>query len=85
MKHKEKTAVSNLLHNLLELPERYSNDLRETEVRATEESINTELSTESKHLTGCKRGKNVLPAGSPGKSDVIQFTVKVIVASDWMI
>jgi len=34
---------------------------------------------------GSKRGKNVLPAGSAGKSDVIQFTVKVIVASDWMI
>jgi len=74
-----KTAVSNLLHNMLELPERYSR------VKATEESINTELSTKGKHVTGCKRGKNVLPAGSTGKGDIIQFKVKVTVASDWMI
>ena len=57
MRDKEKTAVSNLLRNMLELPERYSNDFRQTEFKATEESIKTELLTESKHVTDCKRGK----------------------------
>ena len=57
MRDKEKTAVCNLLHDMLELPERYSNDFRQTEFEATEESINTELLTESKHVTSCKHGK----------------------------
>lgn len=85
MKDKGKIAVRNLLYNMLELSERYSNEFRGFEVKATEESINAELSNEIKHVTGCKRGKNVLQEGSAGKSDVIQFTVKVIVASDWII
>lgn len=51
-KRYEKTAISNLLHNMLEVPERCSNDCRQTEAKETAESIDTELPTAGNYVTG---------------------------------